>query len=105
MLLPNNLFIFCTSNYRDDKKVIEDNLLRRFDVIEIYPKYKEDLGNDFKTQTISNFLRNLNLSILEFCKDKGEIHPDRFMIGHSIWLKINNEKDFKRAFFKSYYRV
>jgi 5-methylcytosine-specific restriction enzyme B len=100
MLLPNNLFIFCTSNYRDDKKVIEDNLLRRFDVIEIYPKYKEDLGNDFKTQTISNFLRNLNLSILEFCRDKGEIHPDRFMIGHSIWLKINNEKDFKRAFLK-----
>lgn len=100
MLLPDNLFIFCTSNYRDDKKVIEDNLLRRFDVIEIYPKYKEDLGKDFENKIISDFLRNLNLSIQEFCKDKGEIHPDRFMIGHSIWLKINNEKDFKRAFLK-----
>ncbi len=41
MIMPNNLYIFCTSNYRDDKKVIEDNLLRRFEVLEIYPKYKK----------------------------------------------------------------
>ena len=39
LIMPDNLFIFCTSNYRDDKKVIEDNLLRRFDVIKVYPQY------------------------------------------------------------------
>jgi hypothetical protein len=100
MILPNNLFIFCTSNYRDDKKVIEDNLLRRFDVIEIYPKYKKELGDDFINQIISNFLENLNESILNFCSEKGEIHPDRFMIGHSIWLKVDNKQDFERTFLK-----
>ena len=100
MILPDNLFIFCTSNYRDDKKVIEDNLLRRFDVIEIYPKYKKELGDDFINQIISNFLENLNESILNFCSEKGEIHPDRFMIGHSIWLKVDNKQDFERTFLK-----
>ncbi len=100
MILPNNLFIFCTSNYRDDKKVIEDNLLRRFDVIEIYPKYKKEIGKEFINQTISDFLEKLNKSILEFCSEKGEIHPDRFMIGHSIWLKVDNKQDFERTFLK-----
>ena len=45
MIMPDNLYIFCTSNYRDDKKVIEDNLLRRFEVLEIYPKYKKDFSS------------------------------------------------------------
>ena len=100
MLLPNNLYIFCTSNYRDDKKVIEDNLLRRFDVIEIYPKYKTDLKGDFKRQDVSDFLENLNKSIMRVCKDNGEIHPDRFMIGHSNWLHVVDESSFMRAFLK-----
>lgn len=100
MLLPDNLYIFCTSNYRDDKKIIEDNLLRRFDVIEIYPKYKSELKDDFKNQDISNFLEELNNSIIDICQNNGEIHPDRFMIGHSILLKVDNEKDFNRAFLK-----
>lgn len=100
MILPDNLFIFCTSNYRDDKKVIEDNLLRRFDVIEIYPKYKKELKDNFINQIISDFLENLNKSILNFCSEKGEIHPDRFMIGHSIWLKVDNKQDFERTFLK-----
>ena len=100
MILPDNLFIFCTSNYRDDKKVIEDNLLRRFDVIEIYPKYKKELGDDFINQIISNFLENLNESILNFCSEKGEIHPDRFMIGHAIWQNVNDEKSFYKSFLK-----
>jgi len=100
MILPNNLFIFCTSNYRDDRKVIEDNLLRRFEVIEIYPKYKEDIGDDFKTSEVSRFLKDLNQKIVKVCKSNGEIHPDRFMIGHSIWLKVNNEESFSRAFLK-----
>lgn len=100
MILPSNLFIFCTSNYRDDKKIIEDNLLRRFEVIEIYPKYKKDIKDSFKNQIVSNFLEDLNDSILKVCKDKGEIHPDRFLIGHSIWLNVNDEITFKRSLLK-----
>lgn len=100
MLMPDNLFVFCTSNYRDDRKVIEDNLLRRFEVIEIYPKYKEDIGDDFKSEDVSTFLKALNESIISVCKGNGEIHPDRFMIGHSIWLKVDTKEEFSRAFLK-----
>lgn len=100
MIIPENLFIFCTSNYRDDRKVIEDNLLRRFEVIEIYPKYKDTIGDDFKSDEVSKFLEALNKSIVSVCRGNGEIHPDRFMIGHSIWLDVENKKDFSRAFLK-----
>jgi hypothetical protein len=100
MIIPHNLFIFCTSNYRDDRKVIEDNLLRRFEVIEIYPKYKDEIGDNFKSEEISNFLKELNESIVNICSTNGEIHPDRFMIGHSIWLKVEDKKAFSRAFLK-----
>ncbi len=100
MIIPENLFIFCTSNYRDDRKVIEDNLLRRFEVIEIYPKYKKTIGDDFKNQEVSDFLEALNKSIVTVCRNNGEIHPDRFMIGHSIWLDVESKEDFSRAFLK-----
>lgn len=100
MIFPDNLFIFCTSNYRDDKKVIEDNLLRRFDVIEIYPKYKNELGESFKREEVSNFLEELNNSIINFFEESGEIHPDRFMIGHSIWMNIDEKKGFARSLLK-----
>lgn len=104
MIMPDNLYIFCTSNYRDDKKVIEDNLLRRFDVIEVYPQYKKTLKEDFNSQYISNFLEALNNSILHTF-ESFEIHPDRFLIGHANWLKINNtsvtkEQDFYKALLK-----
>jgi len=92
MIMPNNLYIFCTSNYRDDKKVIEDNLLRRFEVLEIYPK--ADVVHKFCRE----FFSQLNEKILEVMKD--EIHPDRFLIGHSNWLKVDNEEKFYRAFLK-----
>ena len=98
MIMPDNLYIFCTSNYRDDKKVIEDNLLRRFEVLEIYPKYKEDIGESFINQDVSDFLKRLNNSILEVLND--EIHPDRFLIGHSNWLNVDSEEAFFRAFLK-----
>jgi len=107
MVVPNNLFIFCTSNYRDDKKVIEDNLLRRFDVVEIYPKTKEELGQNekgediFKSQDVSDFLEKLNDGILEQFKD--ETHPDRFMIGHANWLDIDEED--KESFYKALLKV
>jgi len=100
MIIPHNLFIFCTSNYRDDRKVIEDNLLRRFEVIEIYPKYKDTIGDDFKSDEVSEFLRELNESIVTVCSSNGEIHSDRFRIGHSIWLEVETKEDFSRAFLK-----
>lgn len=100
MILPDNLYIFCTSNYRDDKKIIEDNLLRRFDVIEIYPKYKDTIKEDFKNLEVSKFLENLNKSIIKVFNENGEIHPDRFMIGHSNWLNVKDSKTFDRAFLK-----
>lgn len=90
MVLPSNLYIFCTSNYRDDKKVIEDNLLRRFDVVEIYPQTQEVLGKDvFKSEDVSEFLELLNSEILE--KFDTEIHPDRYLVGHANWLDITED--------------
>lgn len=94
MILPDNLYIFCTSNYRDDKKVIEDNLLRRFEVIEVYPAYEETLKTAFKNVFVSNFLKKLNSEVVKHFQNSGEIHPDRFMIGHAIWLDVNTKKDF-----------
>jgi len=99
MILPDNLYIFCTSNYRDDKKVIEDNLLRRFEVIEIYPKDKVKIGEAYKNQEVSNFVTELNQAILkEF--NEIEIHPDRFLIGHAIWLAVEDQSSFCRAMLK-----
>lgn len=106
MIIPDNLYIFCTSNYRDDKKVIEDNLLRRFEVIEIYPKNQERMGKDdedqyyFKQKVVSDFLESLNQSILQVMKDNYEIHPDRFIIGHAIWQNVNDEQSFYKSFLK-----
>jgi len=62
-----------TISYRDDKKVIEDNLLRRFDVVEIYSKYDESI---YKSKDIPQFLELLNNKILE--RFETEMHPDRF---------------------------
>ena len=92
MIMPDNLYIFCTSNYRDDKKVIEDNLLRRFEVLEIYPK--ASVVHEYCRE----FFEQLNENILEKLKD--EIHPDRFLIGHSNWLNVATQKEFYRAFLK-----
>ena len=100
MIIPVNLYLFCTSNYRDDKKVIEDNLLRRFDVIEVYPKYKESVGDAFAAQEVSDFLKMLNEATLTHFKGK-EIHPDRFMIGHAIWLDVSDAPSFCRALLKT----
>jgi len=85
MVLPSNLYIFCTSNYRDDKKVIEDNLLRRFDVVEVYPKYE----GIFESTDIPQFLKILNQEFLK--QFDQEMHPDRYLVGHANWLYITNE--------------
>lgn len=95
MIIPDNLYVFCTSNYRDDKKVIEDNLLRRFDVVEIYPKYYDKSWKNeedelvFKSKDVSDFLAILNKEILE--KFETETHPDRYLVGHANWLDITEE--------------
>ncbi len=101
MIMPDNLYIFCTSNYRDDKKVIEDNLLRRFDVIEVYPQYKDIIAEEFKSQEVSDFLEALNDKILSTFESQ-EIHPDRFLIGHSNWLNIKemHSTEFYKAVLK-----
>lgn len=97
MILPANLFFFCTSNYRDDKKIIEDNLLRRFDVIDLYPR--PDVVRNYSSSGVSDFLEYLNthiITVLEY-----EIHPDRFQIGHSIWLEVKDAKAFAKALYKT----
>lgn len=96
LIIPDNLYFFCTSNYRDDKKIVEDNLLRRFELIEIYPKYE----NVIKNKDVAAFLKDLNESIIKHFNKK-EIHPDRFMIGHAVWIDVNNEATFCRALLKA----
>ena len=106
MVLPNNLYVFCTSNYRDDKKVIEDNLLRRFDVVEIYPQTQDELGKEiFKSKEVSDFLCELNRLIEEQFKD--EIHSDRYLVGHANWLSIIDEENEanKRLFYTALLKV
>lgn len=99
LIMPDNLFIFCTSNYRDDKKVIEDNLLRRFDVIEVYPQYKDG----FVSSDVSKFLEDLNNEIHTKFEKQHETHPDRFLIGHANWLDVEKVGDDK--FYKSLLKV
>jgi len=99
LIFPANLFVFCTSNYRDDKKVVEDNLMRRFDLIEMYPEYTEAL---FFDNEVKDFLEKLNFGILAEFAAK-EIHPDRLIIGHANWLKdkVTDEISFCRALLKA----
>lgn len=97
LILPTNLYIFCTSNYRDDKKIIEDNLLRRFEVIDLYPQ--PEVVKRKSASGVSEFLGHLNDRIIKVLKH--EIHPDRFQIGHAIWLDINNKSSFAKALYKT----
>jgi len=95
LIVPKNLYFFCTSNYRDDKKIIEDNLLRRFTLIELYPK--EDV---VKNEATRKFFKKMNESILKHFSNK-EIHPDRLLIGHAYWMKVEDEKSFYQALIKT----
>lgn len=92
LIIPDNFYLFCTSNYRDDKKVIEDNLLRRFDVIELYPN-PTIIGNT----DVRKFFENLNLAIEDIMKDL-DTHPDRYTIGHANWI---NESNITKPFLKA----
>jgi hypothetical protein len=89
LIIPDNFYVFCTSNYRDDKKVIEDNLLRRFDVVELYPD-----SSIIKNEETKFFFECLNDSIEDIMKDL-DIHPDRYSIGHANWLRGDNDSVIK----------
>lgn len=79
LIVPDNFYVFCTSNYRDDRKVIEDNLLRRFDVVEIYPDV------DAVHVDKQDFFMSLNNAIEKVMATQ-DTHPDRFTIGHANWI-------------------
>ena len=93
LIFPNNLYLFCTSNYRDDKKIIEDNLLRRFEVIEIYPQ--SALINN---ELIRNFFETLNKVILTTIDSD---LADKCLIGHANWMSIKPDEGFYRALLKT----
>ena len=92
LIFPKNLYIFCTSNYREDKKIMEDNLLRRFSVVELYP------DENGVPEKIRSFFKSLNDSILKEMEE--EIHPDRYLIGHAIFLNVKDKKSFAEALIK-----
>jgi hypothetical protein len=93
LIFPNNLYLFCTSNYRDDRKIIEDNLLRRFDIIELYPDENviltQDNIDESKKIIFSDLFKAINIHIVKKMHEE-DMHPDRFMIGHASWLNENN---------------
>jgi hypothetical protein len=93
LIFPKNLYVFCTSNYREDKKILEDNLLRRFEVMELYPK-KEAINNE----QVRGFFEIFNNKILNALKE--ELHPDRYLIGHGIFIDVQNKRDFSKAMLK-----
>ncbi|OEF18988.1 AlwI family type II restriction endonuclease [Aliivibrio logei] len=95
LCMPANLFVFCTSNFRDDKKIMEDNLLRRFEVIEIYPD--AEIIKDKLAKVAKEFFGRLNHEIHKFFENLQETHPDRYQVGHASWMDVKNPKDFARA--------
>lgn len=96
-IIPENIYFYCTSNYRNDKKVIEDNLLRRFDVIEMYPD-----ENVIKDTNVGLFLSELNDSIEKVITEEQETHPDRFLIGHANFINVTDKKSFAKALLKTF---
>jgi hypothetical protein len=96
LVFPQNLYVFCTTNYRDDKKIIEDNLLRRFDVIDLLPKTSEFDKHLFENDEVRVFLDSFNQAVLHTLGDS-EPHPDRFMVGHARFMKVSDKPSFYRA--------
>lgn len=94
LCMPSNLFLFCTSNYREDKKVLEDNLMRRFQVVEKYPN-----PSVVQNAVARQFLKDLNDGIMSVLQ-KSEMHPERFLIGHAIWMGVHDLSNFARVLSK-----
>lgn len=93
LVFPTNLYLFCTSNYRDDKKIIEDNLLRRFEVIEIYPQ-----ANLIQDPAVRHFFESLNQAILTTIDSD---IADKCLIGHANWMGAESGESFYRALLKA----
>ena len=94
LIFPSNLYLLCTTNYRDDKKIIEDNLLRRFDVIDVLPQ--TSVPNMFASDEVREFLGRVNSSVIKII-GQIETHPDRFLIGHANFLTVTNKTEMVRA--------
>lgn len=92
LVLPNNLYFICTANHRDDKKIIEDNLLRRFEFIEVYPNTSVIEDDEVKA-----FLEGLNNNIVNHFQ---HIESEQLLIGHAVWMHVKDEEAFWRAFSK-----
>lgn len=93
IIIPDNLYLLCTTNYRDDKKIIEDNLFRRFEVIDVFPD-----SAPIKNFVVKDFFNKLNDSIIKEIDEP--IHKDRYLIGHSNWINVNTKNDFLKVFIK-----
>lgn len=95
ILIPTNFYIFCTSNYRPNKKIIEDNLFRRFTVIELGPNFACINNSD-----VREFFEEMNNHIVSNLSQ--EEMPDRFRIGHADWMDVSDELSFVRALYRAY---
>lgn len=95
LIFPKNLYVFCTSNYREDKKILEDNLLRRFEIIELYPR-KEAIPKE--VAGLREFFEIFNKEILNALKE--ELHSDRYLIGHGIFINVKDKESFSKAMLK-----
>lgn len=94
LVLPKNFYLFCTSNYRDDRRVMEDNLMRRIEVLEMYP----DAGA-ISNEKVRDFFSEMNSRILRVTSSQS--HPDRFLVGHANWLGVETEAQFAKALLKT----
>ena len=90
LALPNNLYFFCTSNFRE-RRSIEDNLLRRFIPVEFYP------NPTLVPEPARKTFKSLNECILTTATRLQEAHPERFEIGHAIWMTATNPASFAVA--------
>jgi len=92
LIIPNNVYFICTANHRDDKKIIEDNLLRRFDFIEVFPRYEV-----IENPEVRIFVEKLNENIIDhFIHTESE----HMVTGHATWMRVNDETQFWRSFSK-----
>lgn len=92
LVFPRNLHVFCTANYRDDRKIVEDNLMRRFDVIEIppCPEAIRDLDVRDVFKRLNDGLRGLD-----------NTHGDRNELGHADWLEVDSPASMAKALLKA----
>lgn len=83
--VPKNLYIIGTMNTADKSLALLDVALRRrFDFVAMYPKYAGEIK--YEDVRMSDFLKNLNNSILEKKKSAD------YMIGHSYFMNDTFEK-------------